>query len=45
MREKICAYGAFVVTLEGMRQLGRNKRMWENNIKTYLKDVGWEYVH
>lgn len=36
MRDKKCAYGAFVVALEGMRQLGRNKRMWENDIKMYL---------
>jgi hypothetical protein len=45
LREKKCAYGVFVVTLEGMRPIGISKRMWENDSKIYLKDVGWVPVH
>ena len=26
---------------EGKRPLGRPKRRWEDNIKMYLKEVGW----
>ena len=26
---------------EGKRQLGRPRRRWEDNIKTYLREVGW----
>jgi len=41
MREEKCAYGVFVVTLEGMRPSGISKRMGEDDIKIYLKDVEW----
>ena len=27
---------------EGKRPLGRSKRRWEDNIKVYLQEVGWE---
>jgi len=26
---------------EGKRALGRPRRRWEDNIKTYLQEVGW----
>jgi len=38
-RERKCAYGDFVVTLEGMRPSGISKRIGEDNIKMYLKTV------
>jgi hypothetical protein len=27
---------------EGKRPLGRSRRRWEDNIKVYFEDVGWE---
>jgi hypothetical protein len=27
--------------LIGKRPLGRTKRMWEDNIKIYLREIGW----
>jgi hypothetical protein len=33
--------GAYVGNPEGRRPLGRSKRRWEDNIKTYLREVGW----
>ena len=38
-RERKCAYGDFVVTLEGMRPSGISKRIGDDNIKMYLKTV------
>ena len=26
----------------GKRPLGRTRRRWDDNIKVYLKEVGWE---
>jgi hypothetical protein len=26
----------------GKRQLGRHRRRWENNIKMFLKEIGWD---
>jgi len=31
--------------LEGRTALGRPRRRWENNIKKYLKEVGWRGVN
>ena len=45
LREKKCACGVFVVTLEEMRSIGISKCMGENNTKMYLKYVGWEHMH
>jgi hypothetical protein len=28
--------------LEGSRQLGRPRRRWVNNIKTDLREIGWD---
>jgi hypothetical protein len=33
-------YKVLVVTSEGMRQLERRRRRWEDNIKMYLKEIG-----
>jgi len=38
-RERKCAYGVFVVTLEGMRPSGISKRVGKDNIRIYLKNV------
>jgi hypothetical protein len=29
---------------DGKRPLGRQRRRWENNIKTDLKEMGWEVM-
>jgi hypothetical protein len=36
------AYRALVGKPEVRRPLGRPKRRWEDNIKTDLREVGWE---
>jgi len=36
------AYKVWVGTPEGKRPPGRPRRMWENNIKMDLQEVGWE---
>jgi hypothetical protein len=28
--------------LQGMKQLGRHRDRWEDNVKTDFQDVGWE---
>jgi hypothetical protein len=40
--EKRYAYRTLVGTPEGKRLLGRPRRMWEDNIKTNLKEIGWD---
>jgi len=30
--------------LEGKRQCGRHRRIWEGNIKIDLKEIGWKDV-
>jgi hypothetical protein len=35
------AYRVLVGKPEGKRPLGRPRRRWEDNIKTYLQEVGW----
>jgi hypothetical protein len=39
--EKRNAYRLLVEKLEGKRSLGRPRRMWVNNIRTDLGEVGW----
>jgi hypothetical protein len=29
---------------KGKRPLGRTRRRWEDNIRLYLRDIGWERV-
>jgi hypothetical protein len=41
MGEKRGAYRILAGRTEGMRQLGRARHRWEDNIKTDLQDVGW----
>jgi hypothetical protein len=38
--EEMCIR-ALVGTPEGRRPLGRSRRRWEDNIKIYLREVGW----
>jgi hypothetical protein len=39
-REERCIQG-LLGTPEGKRPLGRPRRMWEDNIKMVLQEVGW----
>jgi hypothetical protein len=41
MGERRGAYRASVGKPEGRRPLGRCRRIWEDNIKIDLRDVGW----
>jgi hypothetical protein len=41
MGERRGAYRALVGKPEGRRQLGRPRHRWEDNIKMYLREVGW----
>jgi hypothetical protein len=34
----------FVGKLEGKRPLGRPRRIWEDNIRMDLREIGWEGV-
>jgi hypothetical protein len=36
------AYGVLVERPEGKRLIGRPRHRWEDNIKMYLQEVGWE---
>jgi hypothetical protein len=38
------AYRVLVGRLEGNRPLGRPRHRWEDNIKMYLKEVGWRVI-
>jgi hypothetical protein len=38
------AYDIFVRKTEGKRPLGRHRRRWEDNIRMYLRERGWEGV-
>jgi len=44
MKEMRNAYKILVGIPEGKRLLGRPKRRWENNIRTDLRETGWEGV-
>jgi hypothetical protein len=41
MGERIGAYGVWVWKPDGKRQLGRQRRGWEDNIKMGLYEVDW----
>jgi hypothetical protein len=41
MGKKRGAYRIFVGKTEGKRPLGRPKHRWEDNIKMYLREIGW----
>jgi hypothetical protein len=47
--EKVrCAYNILVGRPEGRRPLGRPRRGWENNIKIYLREIGFgdvDWIH
>jgi hypothetical protein len=36
------AYRILVRNPEGKRPLGRPRRRWVNNIKMYLREIGWD---
>jgi hypothetical protein len=42
MRDKPNAYRILVGKREGKRPLGRLRRRWMNNIKTDLREIGWD---
>jgi hypothetical protein len=42
--EKKNAYRILVEKPEGKRLLGRPRRMWVDNIKIYLRKIGWDGV-
>jgi hypothetical protein len=44
MEEKINAYNILVRHPERKRPLGRPRRRWENDIRMYLREIGWESV-
>jgi hypothetical protein len=39
--EKSNAYRILVGKPEGKRPLGRSRRRWEDNIRMYLRKIGW----
>jgi hypothetical protein len=41
MVEKSNAYRILLRRPEGKRSVGRPRRMWVDNIKLYLKEIGW----
>jgi hypothetical protein len=44
MGEMRNAYSIFVLKPEGKRPLGRPMKRWEDNIRVYLREIGWEDV-
>jgi hypothetical protein len=40
--EKRNAYRILVGKPEGKRPLGRRRRRWVDNIKMYLREIGWD---
>jgi hypothetical protein len=42
MGEKRNAYRLLVEKPEGKRLLGRPRRRWVDNIKIYLREIGWD---
>jgi hypothetical protein len=41
MGDKRDEYMVLVWKLKGKRLLGRPRCRWENNVKTYLREMGW----
>jgi hypothetical protein len=44
MRDVKNAYKIFVGRPERKRPIGRPRRRWEDNIRMYLREIGWEGV-
>jgi hypothetical protein len=42
MGEKNKVYRVLVAKPEGKRPLGRPRLRWENEIRMYLREIGWE---
>jgi hypothetical protein len=42
MEEKRNAYRILVGKPDGKRPLGRSRRMWVDNIKKNLREIGWD---
>jgi hypothetical protein len=42
MGTKNNAYRIFMGNPEGKRPLGRPRRRWVDNIKMYLREIGWD---
>jgi hypothetical protein len=42
-RKRRYAHRGLVGKPEGKRQLGRPRLKWEDNIKIYLREVGWRH--
>jgi hypothetical protein len=42
MGEKRNAYRILVGKPDGTRPLGRPRRRWVDNIKMYLREIGWD---
>jgi hypothetical protein len=42
MKEKRNSYRIFVGKTEGKSPLGRLRRRWVDNIKMYLREIGWD---
>jgi hypothetical protein len=40
--ENRSAYRVLVGKPDGERQHGKSRHRWEDNIKMYLKEIGWE---
>jgi hypothetical protein len=45
MEEKRNAYRIWMGKPEGRRPLGRPRRRWVDNIKTNLRQIGWDGVN
>jgi hypothetical protein len=45
MGEKRNEYRILVGKPEGKRPLGRQRRKWVDNIKIYLREIGWDFMH
>jgi hypothetical protein len=43
MGKRRCSHRDLVGKPEGKRPLGRLRRVWENNIKMYHQEGGWEH--
>jgi hypothetical protein len=45
MEEERNVYRVLMGKTEGMRPLGRPRCRWEDRIRIYLTEIGWESVH
>jgi hypothetical protein len=44
MEEMRNTYNILIGKLEGRRPLGRTRRRWKDDIRTYLMEKGWKVV-